>query len=95
LKPVSLPFRVLTTLLYGAQSWLSRHPGGTVIVPVTALATALRTRADKVALAVFFLEEAGLIEQLKYQGSWFEARLKAPVGAEWPLKVAAPVVHLD
>ena len=83
MKPISLPYRILTTLLYGSQQWLSRHSGGTVVVPVAALATALQTRSDKIALAVAFLKEIGLLEHLRYQSHWFEAQVKLPAGMDW------------
>ncbi len=81
MKPVSAPYKLLATLLYGQQEWLERREGGHMVVPTRLLGDAAGIRrAATVRLAGQALHEWGILEEFQWHGRYMILKLAAPKG---------------
>jgi hypothetical protein len=73
-------YKLLVVLLYGRHSWLTRHPGGGITVPVTEARRVVGCRhAHTLRAALEHLAGLGLVTGVQWHGRWFVARTVPPL----------------
>lgn len=86
-KAPLIPYKVLTTLLYGRFGWLERHPGGLLTAPTAPLVQALGLRrAPRLHGALEWLQVAGLVESYRWYRGSVAVRVAAPAGTGWTVE---------
>lgn len=83
MRPLTVPYRLLVLLLYGNQTFLSRY-GTQISAPNLPVAKAVCcTRVGRLKEHLHWLEEMGLLKDVRCHKHMFTCKLTCPRGMEW------------
>jgi hypothetical protein len=74
------PYALMMALLYGSFSWIERHEGGELTLPVRQTCEHFRYEAKELRAALEMLYTIGVVEKPVWRSTWAIIRPVVPKG---------------